>query len=222
MILQSVSSDERLQILQIKDGEGRTVLYRAACMPVTEGIEMLNMIMQSIRSDERLQLLQLEDNSGMTILHHAACVSATNIIEVILESVSEEECYVLLSTHDSGGCTPIQLACFYKHRSLDVMIRLTTEETWYRALLVPDGRGCTPLHASAFCGQTKVIKSISNSLSAQHLRRLLRKTDRVGHTPLRTAEKGHNRAAAELLQEYQTIALIDIALQQTDETGTEY
>ena len=29
-------------------------------------------------------------------------------------------------------------------------------------------------------------------------------------------------AAAELLQDYQTIALIDIALQETDATGTDY
>ena len=183
MLLQSVSSDEILQILQIKDWSGQTVLYRAACMPVTEGIDMLKMIMQSIRSDERLHLLQLEDDYGMTTLHHAACVSATNITEVILESVSEEERYVLLRTLDSCKYTPIQLACFHKPRSLDGTIRLITEETWYRALLVPDGRGYTPLHVSAYRGQTKVIKSVSNSLSAQHLSCLLRNTDRVGHTP---------------------------------------
>ena len=101
------------------------------------------------------------------------------------------------------------------------MARLTSEETWYRALKIPDDKGMTPLHAVAvFDDRIRIIKSITDSVTAQHLIHLLRITDNRGNTPLQSAEELSHEQTAELLSDYQTKALIDIAQQQTGETGT--
>ena len=106
-------------------------------------------------------------------------------------------------------------------RVLNEMARLTSEETWYRALKIPDDKGMTPLHAvAASDDRIRIIKSITDSVTAQHLIHLLRITDNRGNTPLQSAEELSHEQTAELLSDYQTKALIDIAQQQTGETGT--
>ena len=86
--------------------------------------------------------------------------------------------------------------------------------------------GFTPLHYSghysACCGQTQAISTIANSLTTQQLIHLLRITNADGRTPLQLAEFEGKHAAAKLLQDYQTNSLLDIALQQADQTGSNF
>ena len=118
--------------------------------------------------------------------------------------------------------SPGHLACFRGNtRMLEVVMRLTTEDTWYKLLQIPDSHeGYTPLHMSAFSVQTQAIKPVADSLIPERLAYILKITDNNGYTPLQLAKYRGRQAAAELLQYYQTKALIDVALQQTDETGT--
>ena len=105
--------------------------------------------------------------------------------------------------------TPIRLVCDNKNtRVLDEMARLTSEETWYRALKIPDDKGMTPLHAvAASDDRIRIIKSIADSVAAQHLIHLLKITENCGKTPLQSAEEWSEEQAAELLRDYQTKAV---------------
>ena len=186
--------------------------------------ENFRQILQSASSDERLQILQLKDGeTGATILHVAAANSDAETVEMILECVSEEERYILLSAQDRDNFTPIHYACHnHNSRVLDLMISILKEETWYKLLQITSVKGTTPLHASAYWGHTQAISTIANSLTAQQLIHLLKVTNDDGRTPLQLAECRGKHAAADLLQDYQTKALIDVALQQTDQTGSNF
>ena len=155
----------------------------------------------------------------MTILHYAIYNSALETVVMILECVSEDdERYILLSTQARDTCTPIHLACVKDNSTvLPLLIRLLKEETWYKLLQITIGGVVTPLSLSALYGHTQAIGTIASSLTAQHLLHLLRN---IGTGPLQLAELCGEHAAASLLQDYKTKALIDVALQQTERTGS--
>ena len=143
------------------------------------------------------------------------------IAEIIFKSVGEEERYILLQ--DGEEMTPVHWACFHGNTMFELMVRLTTEETWYKLLQIRSAsEGKTPLHmsGSALSNQTQAIKAVADSLISLRLAHILKITDDKGLTPLQFAERYCSKAVADLLQDYQTKALIHVALQQTDETGT--
>ena len=217
IILQSVDPSERLRFIRIQAGGVFGFEYIARYHPP----ETFRQILQSVSSDdERLQLLQKDDSSDWTVLHMVVDCSA-GIVKVILESVSEEMRYTLLSeeTNDNKW-TPIHIACMFGHSDvLEVMMRPITVAMRYKLLQLPDVAGYTPLHLSAPWGRTQCIRVIADSVSSQQLIHLLRITDSYGSTPLQVAAECNKQAAVELLQDYQTKALIDVALQQTEQSG---
>ena len=95
---QSVDPSERLRYIQIQAGGAFGLYCIAECHP-----ETYRQRLQSVSSDdERLQLLQMNDiGLGFTVLHYAAYYSATETVQVVLQSISEEMRYTLLSMEDS-------------------------------------------------------------------------------------------------------------------------
>ena len=218
VILQSVDPSERLRLIQIQGG-GFNGLYNIA----QRHLETYRQILQSVSSDdERLQLLQMKNSNCWTVLHHAAVISATEIVQVILESVSEEICYTLLSM-ENNKWTPIHVACMQRSSEvLEMMMRLITVEIRYKLLQLPAEFGYTPLHWSALWGHTQHIRVIADSVSSQQLLHLLRITDDKIRTPLQLAAEDNDQAIVDLLREYQTKALIDVALRHADESGENF
>ena len=216
-ILQSVDPSERLRFIQIQaNGDGG--LYTIAF----DHLETYRQILQSVSSDdERLQLLQMKgDIYGGTVLHRAAYNSDTETVQMILESVSEEMRYTLLTMEDNNKYTPIHRTCMFGNSEvLEMMMRLIIVEMKYKLLQLPDQYGLTPLHWSALLGHTQCIRVIADSVSSQQLIHLLRITDSDRRTPLQLAAECNQQATEELLQDYQTKALIDVALRHTDKSG---
>ena len=216
VILQSVDPSERLRFIQIQAG-GADGLYDIA----RYHLETYRQILQSVSGDdERLQLLQMKDRIGWTVLHFSVYLYVPKIVQVILESVSEEMRYTLLSMEDNYKRTPIHIACIVERSEvLEMMMRLITVEMRCKLLQLPAVLGYTPLHLSALLDHTQCIRVIADSVSSQQLIHLLRITNDKKRTPLQTAAECNNQAAVAQLQEYQTKALIDVALRHTDESG---
>ena len=216
VMLQSVDPSERLRFIQIQAG-GAFGLYDIAIYH----LETYRQILQSVSSDdERLQLLEMKDSLGGTILHAAAHNYATEIVQVILESVSEEMRYTLLSMEGNRKRTPIHITRWRRDSELlETMMRLITEEMRYKLLQLLDVYGDTPLHLSALLDHTQCITVIADSVRSQQLIHLLRITDNARTTPLQLAAEYNNQAVVELLLRYQTKALIDVALQQREQSG---
>ena len=184
--------------------------------------ENFKQILQSISSDERLKILQIGyKKNGMTILHYAVYKSDAEMVEMLLDCVSEDdERYILLSAQARDSCTPIHIACVKDNSTvLPLLIRLLKEEKWYKILQITIGGVVTPLSLSALYGHTQAISTIASSLTAQHLH-VLHLLRNIGTGPLQLAELCGEHAAASLLKDYKTKALIDVALQQTDRTGS--
>ena len=216
VILQSVDPSERLRFIQMQVGEA----IGLHCIAKYH-LETLRQILQSVTSDdERLQLLQMNSRGGWAVLHYAANNSATETVQVILESVSEEMRYTLLSMENNYKWTPIYIACMFGNSEvLEMVMRLITVEMRYKLLQLPDVSGYTPLHSSALLDRTQCITDIADSVSSQQLIHLLRITDYKRRTPLQLAAEDNRQASVELLQEYQTKALINVALRHADESG---
>ena len=219
VILQTLNPVDKLLFIkkQVGDSAG---LFAVAC----KNVETFGLILQSLSSDDRLKLLQTKEGSGTSTLHRVTILPDQVITEMILKSDNEKGRQVLLSIQeDMFKYTPIHLACYYKNTEvLAAMIRLTTEDTWYKLLQIPGYHGNTPLHTSSFLGNThEVLKSLANSVTAERLIHLLRTTNNDGDTPLQYAKQWREQAAAELLQDYLTKALINVALQQTEEAGAD-
>ena len=102
---------------------------------------------------------------------------------------------------------------------LEMMMRLITVEMRYKLLQLTAVFGCTPLHWSALFDHTQCIRAMADSVSSQQLIHLLRITNDEGRTPLQTAAERYHQAAVAQLQDYQTKALINVALRHTDESG---
>ena len=66
---------------------------------------------------------------------------------------------------------------------------------------------------------TQHIRVIADSVSSQQLIHLLRITNDKGRTPLQLAAEKNDQAVVDLLQDYQTKALINVALRHADESG---
>ena len=215
VLLQSVDPSERLRFIQTQVGGAFGLYCIAECHP-----ETYRQILQSVSSDdERLQLLQMNDiDLGFTVLHYAAYYSATETVQVILESVSEERRYTLLSMEDNFKGTPINIGRNYE--VLEVMMRLVIVGMIRHKLLeLPAELGYTPLHWSALQDHTQCITIIADSVSSQQLIHLLRITDNKRRTPLQLEAELNKQAAVEPLLDYQTKALIDVALRQTEQSG---
>ena len=104
-ILQSVSSDdERLQLLQMKDSDGWTVLHAAAYKSATEIVQV---ILESVSEEMRYTLLSMEDNYKWTPIHIAYREGHSEVLEMMMRLITVEMRYKLLQLPDELGYTPL-------------------------------------------------------------------------------------------------------------------
>ena len=179
------------------------------------------MLLQCLSSKDRVRLLHTKLNSwDWTLLHLITEFDKTGeTTKTVLELVSEDQHYHLLSVQTVTKQTPLHRVCRSNNCAV---LEVTSEQTRYKLLLqISDSlRGLTPLHLAAMHNATQAIRIIADSVSSHHLVHLLTITNRPGFTPVQKAANHGNQEAEELLQDYYTTAyLIVKALQQTDHTG---
>ena len=95
--------------------------YSAAKNMSTEPIRVL---LHSIEHSQLIRLLSYGDvEYGHTALRWCAANRRNEVIKVILASVSEDECYQLLSITDNAGWTPLHFSCLQGDaESVNVML----------------------------------------------------------------------------------------------------
>ena len=188
---------------------------------------IVGMILQCLSSKDRVRLLHTKLNSwDWTLLHLITEFDKTGeTTKTVLELVSEDQHYHLLSVQAILRLTPLHQVCRYKSAAvLKVIMGLVTlEQTRYELLQIFDVDGDTPLHQAAHRNATQAIRIIADSVSSHHLIHLLTITAKLlNHTPVQRAADVCNQEAEKLLQSCYTTALIDIASHQTDHTGKWY
>ena len=196
MILQCLSSEDRVRLLHIDLIHGHTLLQRI--VDYDNGITLLHMIAQY-------------DKTGETM-------------KTVLELFREDQYYHLLSVKTrTFQNTPLHRVCLYNNSAavIEVIMRqVTSKQTRYKLLQIPSSQGWTLLHEAAWYNATQSIRIIADSESSHHLIHLLTITDEWGRTPVQLAAGWGRQETVKLLQKYYTTAnLIVRALQQTDYTG---
>ena len=188
--------------------------------------DSFKLFLGSLTGDERCQLLQMRNRYGQTILHFAAAETDSETVGMILNSVSEVESYSLLSVRGNDKSTPIHYAYFHvnlgNNKILATMKSFTSKEAWYKLIQIPDNQEQTLLQVSLWHGHKVAAEIIVASVAANYFLHFLTTTDGTGRTRLQQAKDSGDQSVVALLQDYQTKALIDIALQQTNEAGMVY
>lgn len=153
-----------------------------------------------------MKLLHRYIDPGETLLHVVASYDDPGLMEIVLESVSEEQHYDLLGEGDNYMQTPIHYACARDNSDLLKLVKKhTSQDTWYKLLQIQDWEESTALHEAVeswfSAPDSDTINLIANSLSARQLINLFKLKDETGITPLQATNY------APFLQEYQTCAL---------------
>ena len=73
--------------------------------------EAISVLLHSIEHSQLIRLLSYQDGLRYTALHWCAYNKNNKVMKVILDSVSEEECYQLLRISGTWGQTPLHRSC---------------------------------------------------------------------------------------------------------------
>ena len=106
-LLNSVTAEDRYQLLIIRTVDGATPLHDATCCGYTD---VVMCILNSITTEQRYQLLTIQAMFGYTPLHYAAWQGHTKLISQILDSVEPDQQIQLLDIGNINGDTAIDVA----------------------------------------------------------------------------------------------------------------
>ncbi|XP_067940546.1 ankyrin repeat and SAM domain-containing protein 1A-like [Watersipora subatra] len=107
LILHTVSSGKKYELIAVKDRWGYTALTGAAGRGYTEIVETL---LISLSVEQRVSLLNIQDNYLDTALHWAAYWGHTTTLQSMLTSIPPDKVSALLSIKNSSSRTPLEVA----------------------------------------------------------------------------------------------------------------
>ena len=137
IILDSVSEEERHQILSITDSWSRTPLHISCEKGDAESVRVM---LNHINQDMRYSLLQMTEEYGYTPLLITSFYGHTDIMNVIHDSVTQTQWISLLQIQGYLDRTVLQRAAYRVNdqSSIDTIRNSVSDEEWLQLL-------CTPL-----------------------------------------------------------------------------
>ena len=129
--------------------------------------EAIRILLHSVEHSQLICLLSYQDGyREYTALHCCARNKNNEAMKVILDSVSEEECYQLLSITDYRGWTPLYMSCLGGDtESARVMLNHINQDMRYSLLQMTEVYNYTPLHFASYHGHTDIMKVIHESVT---------------------------------------------------------
>ena len=143
--------------------------------------EVINVILQSIEHSQLIYMLKYQDWDRYTALHRCAHNKRCDVIQMILNNLSEEECYRILSIRGTmWRWTPLSMSCSEGDtESVRVMLNHINQDMRYSLLHMRDEFSNTPLHYVSSDGHA-VMKVIHESVTqTQWINLLQMKGDRA-------------------------------------------
>ena len=166
--------------------------------------EVFRVIIQCISPAERYEILSKTSArkvtaffGGVTILTRYTQWKRNEIVEIILDSINEDECYNLLKGKCFSDCaTSLHSACVSGNTELVMIIRRhVSKDNWYRLLLQISGALCNrPLQWAVAGGHIDIVKYIQASVTAEQWYESLKLTSVIAQTALHNAAsstRGH-------------------------------
>ena len=157
--------------------------------------ELFRVIIQCISPAQRYELLSERTlyGLGVTLLSQYIRWKRDDIVEIILDSINEDECYNLLKLSDfSDWSQPLESACESGNTELVmIMRRHVSKDNWYK-LLQQSSFFCSPLQSAVSGGHIDIVKYIQASVTAEQWYELLQIKNVHKFTALNTAaSEGH-------------------------------
>ena len=115
----------------------------------TEAVEVLLHSIKHVEYSQPFGMLSYQGGYRQdTALHRCADNKNNEVIKVILDSVSEEECYQLLSIKDNLRWTPLHRSCWEGDtESVRVMLNHINQDMRYSLLQITNNASETPLRS---------------------------------------------------------------------------
>ena len=165
--------------------------------------EAIRVLLHSIEHSQLIRLLSYQDGLKYTALRCCAGSKRNEVIKVILDSVSEKECYQLLSiTDDDLGWTPLHVSCMKGDtESVRLMLNHINQDMRYSLLQMPNEDGDTPLYYASYNGYTDVIKLIHESVTHSRWINLLQRKYVDVMTVLQTAAYENKQSCIDTIRD---------------------
>jgi len=186
-------------ILQIKNSEGRTLLYFAFLNGHKNIIEFLFI---SLNPETFISLINTKDNGGLTPLHFAFHDGHKNIIEFLFKSLNPETFISLINAKDSEGFTPLHLA--FQNGLLNIIEFIhekLSPENFIKLMNAKITSGHTPLHFAFQNGHLNIIEFLFKSLDPKTFIALINAKKNNNITPLHFAFKNGHLNIIEFIHE---------------------
>ena len=151
-------------------------------------VNTLRTILQCMDNGQLLSIISFQDRFGYTVLHHSALSEKGELMQLILDSVCEEDCYQLLRITDRWGQTALHVSCHQGDSdSVSVILEHLAKAAAYSLLQTSLPTGDCPLHVAAFRGHCDVLKFVHQTVIEDQYGGLLRMTGSGGRTVLHCA-----------------------------------
>ena len=172
--------------------------------------EIFRVIIQCISPAQRYEILsELTERTVTSFSERAPALfryikwKRNDIVEIILDSLNEDECYNLLK----GSCwiigtTPLNSACESGNTELVMIIRRhVSKDNWYQLLQQSGIFSYSPLRSAVSGGHIDIVKYIQASVTAEQWYELLQIKDGREVTAIHTAALEGNTDVIDFIRE---------------------
>ena len=178
-ILQSISSHDRLQLLQIRDNKtGGTMLHYAVYNSDTETVEML---LRCLSEEERYILLSAQASYQVTPIHFACANDNSMVLPLLIRLLKEETWYKILQITCFRGATQLHLSALRGHtHAISTIADSLTAQQLIHLLRITDDYGRTALQLAEYSGKHAAAKLLQDYQTKALIDVALQQTDQAG------------------------------------------
>ena len=161
-------------------------------------VSVLEVILKCIEPCNRLEVLSRQGGTRKeTVFHFYLRENRIDAVKLVLDFLSQDECYKLQKIKDSTGWTALHTACVLSSKNrhvISMMREHVTEEQWYELLLKKINTGKTALFLAVAVGNPYTVNLLLNSITTDQSYQLLQMTESTAcQTPIHcAAEQGYS------------------------------
>ena len=132
--------------------------------------DKLKQLLKSTRADIRADLLmRVKDKRGWTAVYDSALYNKLELLKCMLDDLSIDQKYKLVSMQVSWGATPVHCSSEYGYTDVvKYLLSGLTEDQIYNIIKIQDFCGNTPLHYAATNKHTDIVQYLLTSVSTEH------------------------------------------------------
>ena len=168
----------------------------------------LKKYLKPVPKEQVYQLLKtIRNHVNHTAIYVSARRGHPKVLNCLLDSVTADQKYELLSILTIDGATPLHDAAYSGHTEVVLCIcNSVTAEQKYKLLTLEAALRYTVVHYAAWQGHTELLTNILDTVKPAQVLDLLKKSNAYGDDALGVALRFNKQSTADVIQDYITKA----------------